>query len=66
VLTASSDGTARLWDVGWPGGPITAVACALLPEKDVAQLAERYGIVIRDPICGPDMPVPDLARLDRQ
>ena len=38
----------------------------LLSEKDVAQLAERYGIVIRDPICGPDMPAPDLARLDRQ
>ncbi len=66
VLTASDNGAARLWNIGWPRGPITAVACALLPEKDIARLAERYGIVIREPICGPDMPAPDLARLDRQ
>jgi WD40 repeat protein len=66
ILTAASDGTARLWDVGWPEGPITAVACALLPDRDVGELAERYGIVIRSSICGPDMPAPDLTRLDRQ
>ena len=66
VLTTSRDGTARLWDVGWLRRPITAVACALLPDRDVAQLAERYGIVIRDPICGPDMPIPDPARLDQR
>jgi hypothetical protein len=42
------------------------VACALLPEKSVTQLAERYGIVIRDPICGLEMPAPDLTRLGRR
>ncbi len=66
LATNSADRTARLWDVGWPKGPITAVACALLPDRDVAHLAESDDIAIRDPICGPDMPAPDLARLDRQ
>jgi hypothetical protein len=66
VVTASYDHTARLWNVKWPQGPITAVACALLRDRDIAGLAERYGIVIREPICGPDMPAPDLSRLDRQ
>ncbi len=66
VVTASSDGTARLWDARWPPGPITSVACALSPEKDVARLAERYDIVIRESICGVGMPAPDPARLDRQ
>jgi hypothetical protein len=64
VLTASADGTARLWDVGWPPGPITAVACDLLRDRDLANLAERYGIQIREAICGPGMPDPDFARLD--
>ncbi|HYI81605.1 MAG TPA: hypothetical protein VEX11_00160 [Acetobacteraceae bacterium] len=36
VLTASNDDTARLWDVGWPEGPITAVACALPPQGTAA------------------------------
>jgi WD40 repeat protein len=66
MLTASTDATARLWNVSWPPGPITAVACGLLPEYDVTRLAERYGVVIRDPICGPDMPAPDPTRLDRR
>ena len=54
----------QLWDIRWPKKPITAVACAPLPEKDVAQLADRYGVIIRDAICGPSMPAPDLARLE--
>jgi hypothetical protein len=57
-LIALSDGTARLWNVGWPQGPIIAVACTLLPDRDVGELAERYGIVIRDPIRGSAMPRP--------
>jgi len=73
VVTASQDGTARLWDVRWPPGPITAVACALLPEiragrreVEVASLTERYGITIRDPICQPPTPPFDPARIDRR
>src|SRR3712207_4419666 len=61
VATASEDRTARLWDVGWPQGPITVVACALIRDKDVTDLADRYGIRIREAICGPGMPAPDLA-----
>ena len=64
VVTASWDRTARVWDVRWPQGSITEVACALLGgDTDVAGLAERYGIVVREAICGPDVPEPDLARL---
>jgi WD40 repeat protein len=64
VLTGSADHTARLWDVRWPQGPITAVACTLLRDRDVTNLADRYGVRIRDAICGSDMPAPDLARLE--
>src|ERR671916_33729 len=34
--------------VRWPQGPITAVACGLLHDKDVTNLADRYGVLIRD------------------
>ena len=64
VVTGSDDGTARLWDVRWPQGPITAVACRLLHDKEVTNLADRYGVRIQDAICDPGMPAPDLARLD--
>ncbi len=66
VAIASFGGAMRLWDIGRPAGPITAVACALLAEEDVAPLAEFYGVVIREPICGAATPAPDPARLDRR
>ena len=31
----------------------------LRSNHDTAGLKERYGIEIKDPICGPDTPAPD-------
>jgi hypothetical protein len=53
----------------WRRTALRRIGCpppSALAEKDVVRLAEHYGIIIRDPICGPGMPVPDLVRLDSQ
>ncbi len=62
VLTASQDKTARIWDVSTiPKGNILDVACALLPDKKLNNLASNYPLIIRRPICGAELPPPELA-----
>ena len=64
VVTASQDKTARIWDVGMiPKGNILAVACALLPGKNLGSLVGKFPLAIDKPICGPNMPGPKLTEL---
>jgi WD40 repeat protein len=42
----------RQWDIGWPAGNLLEVACALLPDRELATLSNRYGLRLTDPICG--------------
>ena len=56
VVTASSDKTARIWMVPLVAPTISETACKLLRDYDVVGLLERYGIDVKEPICGPDAP----------
>ena len=60
VVTASNDNTARLWDVGTvPKGNLFAIACAWLPDYDLAYIARDYGLTNLKPICEDEPPLPD-------
>jgi WD40 repeat protein len=59
VVTASRDGTARLWDARTPKGDIFHIACAWLPDTDLANIAHDYGLTDLAPICQGDPPLPD-------
>ena len=60
VVTASLDRTARLWDVGSiPKGTLFQIACALLPDHDLTDLARDYGLTNLLPICVDDPPLAD-------
>ena len=52
-------------EIGWRFEADAREAKAKIREV-LDELAERHGIIIRGPICSPDMPVPDLTRLERQ
>ena len=62
ILTWSTDGTARLWDISrLPHGNLIQIACRMLPDHDnhdTSELQDRYGVAITEPICGPDTPAP--------
>jgi WD40 repeat protein len=50
ILTGSDDGTARLWDISrLPDGHLIEIACKMLPDRNTAELEERYGIAIVAP-----------------
>ncbi|BDL38612.1 TIR domain-containing protein [Methylorubrum sp. GM97] len=52
VVTTSADTTARLWNVApIPNGNLLKVACALLPDYDLSDLAIEYGFTALEPIC---------------
>src|SRR5262249_17504708 len=62
VVTASVDNTARLWDVGtMPDGNLFSVACTLLPDNDLTDIARDYGFSNLEPICESDPPPPDAS-----
>jgi WD40 repeat protein len=70
VLTGSADKTARLWDISAiPQGTIFDIACARLPDHDLAGLGKDYGLDLSRelPICPKDAsgrfttPLPDPA-----
>jgi WD40 repeat protein len=67
ILSWSDDNTLRLWNASWPKGSILTVACALLLDRDVAEMSERTGISIDDPICTPEqLSVPlDWSKIER-
>ena len=63
-MTASDDKTARVWKVPSIAPNIVATACKMLGSNhDTADLAIRYGIDVKDPICTPDVPAPDPSRM---
>jgi WD40 repeat protein len=66
VVTGSVDKTARVWIAPtWPPN-IIATACEMLgANHDTADLADRYGVKIKDPICPPDAPAPDLSLMTK-
>jgi WD40 repeat protein len=52
VVTASADGTARVWDVeAIPKGDLFQIACAWLPDHDLTDLARDYALIDLEPIC---------------
>ena len=53
ILSWSADKTLRLWDIRWPGGNLLEFACALLPDRDLMEVFQHYGVSIADPICAP-------------
>jgi WD40 repeat protein len=60
IVTASWDKTARLWDAGTiPKGNLFAIACADLPDHDLADIATDYGLTNIEPICAGAPPLPD-------
>jgi WD40 repeat protein len=60
VITASSDSTARLWDVGAiPKGDLFAIACAWLPDYDLTYIAPDYGLTNLRAICQEGPPLFD-------
>jgi WD40 repeat protein len=62
VVTASQDKTARLWAIDMiPKGNLFAIACADLPDQDVADIAKNYGMSNLEPICTATPPLPDPA-----
>ena len=64
ILTSSSDGNARVWKVSHvPRGYTIEFLCRLLPDFDTSSLKVDYGMVITEPICGPETPAPDWAEL---
>jgi hypothetical protein len=67
ILSWSTDATLRLWDIGWPSGNLLEIACTLLPERDLADISHRYGVVLTDPICpaGKAPAEPDWAKVER-
>jgi WD40 repeat protein len=54
----------RLWDVSWPSGNLLEVACARLPNYDLAVTSKRYSIGLTDPICG-TVATPDWSTIER-
>jgi WD40 repeat protein len=62
VITASGN-AARVW-IGPPVAPsIIATACKMLGDHNTVDIAARYGIKIKEPICMPDAPAPDPSRM---
>ena len=61
IVTASDDGTARLWDVSTiPKGNILQVACKLLNGNFSLDGVTAYPLTFDRPICATDPPPPDL------
>lgn len=55
---------ARVWIAAAVASNIVASACKMLGSNhDTADVFTRYGIDIKDPICGPDTPAPDPSRI---
>src|SRR3954447_5597043 len=54
ILSWSNDNTLRLWDNRWPRGNLIEVGCALLPNRDLKDISQQYGISIAEPICSPE------------
>ena len=60
LVTGSQDKTARIWYTGSvPKGNLFQIACAWLPNYDLADLAAEYGLTNIAPICVEDPPLPD-------
>jgi WD40 repeat protein len=70
VVTASSDNTARIWDVSTiPKGNILQVACAYLRmHEDPVTLdgVTEYPLTFDRPICVTDPPPPDLLAMSSE
>jgi WD40 repeat protein len=60
--------TLRLWDNRWPKGNLVRVTCELLPDYDLTQISQHYGVSITDPICadGVTLAEPDWSVIVRQ
>jgi hypothetical protein len=68
ILSWSDDKTLRLWGAGWPRDPnLLEIACSLLPDHSLADLPERYGISVSEPICSKDLTIarPDWTKIER-
>jgi hypothetical protein len=67
TIVGWSDGALRWWDIGWPTGDLTEIACALLPDRDTSGLLGRYGVSVNEPICDPAArpPAPDWRLVER-
>ena len=61
ILVGSIYGTAcTIWDISKiPKGNLFQVACAWLPDHDLAGVAKDFGLTSLDPICELDPPLPD-------
>jgi WD40 repeat protein len=55
IVTASGN-TARVWIAPPVALSIVATACKMLGDQGVSNVAARYGIEIKDPICAEDAP----------
>ena len=65
TIAAWSGGELRRRDIGWPAGDLLEIACALLPDRSTAELKERYGVNVTEPICEQRPAVPDWSRIER-
>jgi WD40 repeat protein len=67
ILSWSDDKTLRLWDAAWPSGTLFEIACALVPDRDLSSISERFHIVVSDPICDPNKrpAEPDWSKIER-
>jgi WD40 repeat protein len=68
ILSWSEDNTLRLWNPRWPpGSNLLQIACSLLPDHSLADLPERYGISVSEPICSKHLTIarPDWSRIER-
>src|SRR5262249_27278597 len=66
-LLSWSWNTLRQWDASWPAGSIFAVACSLLPDKEMNDVLDRYHLRKSDPICQSpqNIPLPDWYKIER-
>jgi hypothetical protein len=59
VVSWSTDGTVRWWDVSWRGRNLLEIACSYSPpDHELSAVSQRYGIRISDPICQPGKVIP--------
>jgi hypothetical protein len=52
ILSWSDEGALQMWDINWPRGNLLQTGCALLPDYEMKEVSDRYGISISEPICG--------------
>ena len=64
-IAAWSGGELRRRDIGWPAGDLLEIACALLPDRSTAELKQRYGVNVTEPICAQRPAAPNWLRIER-